>query len=115
MTDTTKAPERIWRVAAWTPSQHKHGLASWPVEEHAGKGSTEYIRKDVSDALIAAAQEEAFREAARFHQEQQKRWQSIIDADETPISHNRFGSLVANHSAYSDAILALITKDQANG
>jgi hypothetical protein len=51
----TDAPERIWRVAPWIPSQYVHGLASWPVKEQAGDGATEYIRADIAEARERAA------------------------------------------------------------
>lgn len=57
-------PESVWRVKPYTPSQAKHGLASWPLPEQAGPGATEYTRKDVSDAKLAKAREDALREAA---------------------------------------------------
>ena len=43
----TEAPERVWRTAPWTPCQERHGLASWPEQEQAGPGGTEYIRADL--------------------------------------------------------------------
>ena len=59
----TEAPERIWRVKPWIPSQYRHGLASWPAEEHAGEGATEYIHADHVNELIAAAYEVAAEKA----------------------------------------------------
>jgi hypothetical protein len=51
-------PERIWRVKPWSPSQHKHGLASWPIEEQAGPDATEYLRADLHRAEVEAARRE---------------------------------------------------------
>ena len=56
MSDTAKAPERIWAIS----DRRRH----WTDEKPAGPSechSIEYIRKDVSDALVAAAREEALR------------------------------------------------------
>ena len=88
----TEAPERIWRVSAYIPNHQQHGLASWADPEHAGEGATEYVRKDVSDALVAAA----LREAAAVSKE-------IAD------------QYVGYMSRIEQAILALITKDADNG
>jgi hypothetical protein len=51
----TQAPKRIWRVKPWLDSQQQHGLASWPVEEHAGPEAVEYHRADFSADLVRAA------------------------------------------------------------
>lgn len=56
MTDT---PKTIWRVAAYIPRHNDHGLASWPVKDHAGDGAVEYTLTTHSDALVAAAYEDA--------------------------------------------------------
>jgi len=56
----TSAPERIWRVEPWVASQHQHGLASWPVREHAGEGATEYIRADLHAEAIEAAERRGY-------------------------------------------------------
>ena len=50
MTDTTKAPERLYFYDDWLAKNTKGKLLC---------GNNEYIRKDVSDALIAAAYEDA--------------------------------------------------------
>jgi hypothetical protein len=52
----TETPERIWRVKPWTPSQSKHGLASWTTPEEAGPGATEYVRADTRPAPAAVTQ-----------------------------------------------------------
>ena len=59
------APERIWRVKPWSLSQHKHGLASWPIEEQAGPGATEYTRADLHRAEVEAAVKRALEAAAQ--------------------------------------------------
>lgn len=51
----SEAPERVWRVKPWHPMHFEYGLASWPVPDHAGEGSTCYIREDLHQAQIAAA------------------------------------------------------------
>jgi hypothetical protein len=56
----TDAPERIWRVKPWVASQHKHGLASWPVREHAGEGATEYVRADLHAEAIESADKRGY-------------------------------------------------------
>jgi hypothetical protein len=48
------------------------------------------------------------RAAAEFHRSQQARWQKVIDDDPSPLSSDKWGATVANHSAYADAILALL-------
>ena len=50
MADTTKAPERLYFYDDWLAKNTKGKLLC---------GNNEYIRKDVSDALIAAAYEDA--------------------------------------------------------
>lgn len=64
--------------------------------------------REAAEAQLAAAREDALREAAGFHKAQQSRWQKVIDADETLMASDKWDAVVANHSAYADAILALI-------
>ena len=76
----TEAPERIWASP---------GMPGYTNEPAVGVYDVQYLRKDVSDALVAAAREEALREAAKI------------------VSR-------AGHSLDSE-ILALIAKDKTNG
>jgi hypothetical protein len=79
----TEAPERIWM----DPD------IKFPECEKQYGCDVEYIRKDVSDALVAAAREEALREAAEVAAE---------EANWVPHKSDDFRK----------AILALIEKDQ---
>ena len=89
----TEAPEKIWAYAGafrmWRSDYPSH--ANNPVE---------YIRADVSDALVAAAREEALREA----------YQNL----RTFAPHHEHNTGLGYESGYHTAmnrILALITKD----
>ena len=97
----TEAPEQIWMDPE----------IKFPECEKQYGCDVEYIRKDVSDALVAAAREEALREAADV----------AINYGEQQCTAN-----VANHPQYADdaqedgkeiarLILALIEKDKTNG
>jgi hypothetical protein len=90
MTDTTKAPGRIALIPSdgwsWT---------TWPIAHQ--EDAIEYIRKDVSDALIAAEWEEALREAvAALHTDDMSPYGAVMREAQRIITK-------------------LITKDQANG
>jgi len=80
----TDAPEQIWASP---------GMPGYTNEPAVGVYDVEYIRKDVSDALVAAAREEALREAAEVAAE---------EANWVPHKSDDFRK----------AILALIEKDQ---
>ena len=80
----TEAIERIWACP---------GMPGYTNEPAVGVYDVEYIRKDVSDALVAAAREEALREAAEVAAE---------EANWVPHKSDDFRK----------AILALIEKDQ---
>ena len=56
----TEAPERIW-VEKSISEIGTHGSTAWPDKD---EDCIEYVRADVSDALVAAAREEALRKAA---------------------------------------------------
>ena len=95
MTDTTKAQEHGHRFAVYSPSGVHIGLwadgkiAADVAAESPGNTIEELVTLDHSDALIAAAREEALREAA-----DRLRY---------------FGAYGA-----AQIVLDLITKDQAN-
>ena len=81
----TDAPKTIWRVKPWTPSQHQHGLVTWPIQEQAGPDATQYTRTDSipsPDALICAALEAAAEKAKNKLEQKQlfKEAQSVSDA-----------------------------------
>lgn len=98
----SEAPERIWAYAG----AFKMWRAAFP--EHAKSADpTEYIRKDVSDALVAAAREKALREAADL-------------ADELAIEMEEYHAIPTTTTkskalCIRNRILALITKDADNG
>ena len=64
MTDETKAPERLYFYDDWLEKNAKGKLLC---------GNNEYIRKDVSDAMVAAAYEDAASHI-QFLQSPDSRW-----------------------------------------
>lgn len=74
----TEAPERIWATGnGQTGSWNDHEINP----KHAPH-QTEYTRKDVSDALVAAAREEALREA-------------LAECDSVDPTHARILAIIA--------------------
>jgi hypothetical protein len=70
------APERIW--LDWPDANRGDAVYDEPPERDTQPGQTEYIRKDASDAAIAAARAEGVREgmlkAAEIADAHEKRW-----------------------------------------
>ena len=118
----TEAPERIWANLVVKDSGitilGDQSYKSWDEENSFyGRGvTTEYIRKDVSDALVAAAREEALREAVEVCTNVIKNYDVM-----EPGKPNQFASLKTQKAAKGmvslarEDILALITKDTDNG
>lgn len=98
----SKYPDRIWAYAGafkmWRDKFPEHAKSTSP---------TEYIRADVSAALVAAAREEALREAA-----------DVAKGCGLVIAPENVSQRVGAKSVQSQVagqILALITKDADNG
>ena len=135
MTDTTKAPERLYFYDDWLAKNTKGKLLC---------GNNEYIRKDVSDALIAAAYEDAAEVAFgslsngtgvrdeilaqtpddaraalaardRRVREAALREAAAIDLDVEVRNDCWRHAALDTEEAYRKAVLALIEKDQTNG
>jgi hypothetical protein len=116
----SEAPKRIWAVTG----QYYGYAQDWSEGEWSADADcaisggddervVEYIRADVSDALVAAAREEALRDAQELAHSHKgfspaKAWSE----DEREGYRN---GQIDMQTAISNAILALITKDADNG
>ena len=99
----TEAPERIW-----TCNETTDIFITEPQED-----TTEYIRSDVSDALVTAAREEALRGAQKGAHDHKGFAPSMTWPPNAREGYN--SGQIDMQRAISDAILALITKDADNG
>jgi len=123
----TEAPERIVASVDWESILgHKMTMACVTVGTEGVPSPfepTHYIRKDVSDARVKQAREEALREAAeridrkikQIQPEMSRRAQRLAAGKKPGFQYAIHRADLDARMSDRDAILALITEDQTNG